>query len=240
MAEVWELDLLPNLKLVLLALADHADDTGGSVYPSVSRIAWKCGCSERTAQRRLRDLIDLGLIETVAYPNGGRGRATEYRLTLGKGVKLAPFLASGDLSERVTDQAERVTDQAERVTDQARKGATPVTPTISNHQITIKNQERADRIGIKDALIEVMGWEVGEITQSGWGRIERAAKELHTIGATPSEIRRRARIYLINNPGKLTPTALAANWQDCAEPRVRPSSRQIEQAARRDRMLGAT
>jgi hypothetical protein len=39
MAAVWELNLPQNQKLVLLALADHADDRG-TCYPSVARIAF--------------------------------------------------------------------------------------------------------------------------------------------------------------------------------------------------------
>jgi hypothetical protein len=34
-ARVWELDLPPSEKLVLLKLADFADDGGGNAWPSV-------------------------------------------------------------------------------------------------------------------------------------------------------------------------------------------------------------
>ncbi len=48
-------------KLVLLALADCANDEG-LAWPSVATIAKKSGCNERTVQRNLRALEDAGLI----------------------------------------------------------------------------------------------------------------------------------------------------------------------------------
>lgn len=47
---------------VLLCLADRADSLGYGAYPHVSTIAEKLGCSDRTVQRALRDLIASGLI----------------------------------------------------------------------------------------------------------------------------------------------------------------------------------
>jgi hypothetical protein len=45
-----------NRKLVALALGDHADDDGGSVYPSVETIARKTDLSVRCVQDQLREL----------------------------------------------------------------------------------------------------------------------------------------------------------------------------------------
>ena len=74
MTQVWELDLPRSEKLIALALADHGDDDGAHIYPSVARIAWKTGYSERQVQDILRALEARGLIRVVAYPNGGRGK----------------------------------------------------------------------------------------------------------------------------------------------------------------------
>lgn len=45
-------------RLVLLALADHADDEGFDAYPSVATIAQKARMSERAVQYALRQLED--------------------------------------------------------------------------------------------------------------------------------------------------------------------------------------
>lgn len=56
MTMVWELDVPNNFQSVLLVLADFADDDGTNAYPSVDRISWKTGYSERQVQRILRQL----------------------------------------------------------------------------------------------------------------------------------------------------------------------------------------
>ena len=51
----WSLALPPTLKIVLLALADEAND-GGYTFPSVAYLARKCSLGDRTVQRVLRKL----------------------------------------------------------------------------------------------------------------------------------------------------------------------------------------
>ena len=89
-----------------------------------------------------------------------------------------------------------------------------------------------------DALIDVMDWTKDQITEPGWGALHTAAAHLRKVGADPPEIARRAAIYLINQPGKLTPNALAKHWADCDQPRTRPTRRQAERIARSAAMAG--
>jgi hypothetical protein len=56
MSIVWEIDLPPGEKLVLLALADQANDEGRQCWPSVATIARKSGQGERTVRRALDHL----------------------------------------------------------------------------------------------------------------------------------------------------------------------------------------
>jgi len=96
----WELNVPTNLKFVCIELADHASPEGLHVFPSQETIAKRTSQSPRNVRRILRQLEvcpgltedeisagitehtppHLGLIEVVAYRNGGRGMATEYRL----------------------------------------------------------------------------------------------------------------------------------------------------------------
>jgi hypothetical protein len=66
---LYHYDGPPNLKLVLMVLADNADDFGENSFPSYKRIASLTGCSERTAMRRVAELIDLGFVE-ISKPGG--------------------------------------------------------------------------------------------------------------------------------------------------------------------------
>ena len=61
MSKVWDMDLPSKAKLVLLAVADCANDEGVA-WPSIATIARKCGCDPRTVQRNLRDIEKAGLI----------------------------------------------------------------------------------------------------------------------------------------------------------------------------------
>ena len=79
MSQVWELDIDHGEMIVLLAMADHADDDGQNCYPSNAYLAWKTGYSDRQVRRVLRTLESTGIITRVAHEEGGRGLATEYR-----------------------------------------------------------------------------------------------------------------------------------------------------------------
>jgi hypothetical protein len=61
MADVWRLDLPPMEKLVLLALADWANDEG-RCWPSATTLASKTGEGERTVRRAIQSLIAKGVL----------------------------------------------------------------------------------------------------------------------------------------------------------------------------------
>ncbi len=86
----WRQVLTPTLKLVLMALADAADDHG-VCWPSVSTLAKKCTVSTRTVQRSLRALIDRRLL--IAEPRqrrDGSSTSNRYRLRTAGGDNLSP------------------------------------------------------------------------------------------------------------------------------------------------------
>lgn len=80
MALVW--DHYPNTGefLTALCLADHADHDGGSIFPSVARIAKKTQQSERTVQRHLAAMRSSGWLQVVKNSSGKPGEATTYRI----------------------------------------------------------------------------------------------------------------------------------------------------------------
>ena len=59
LALVFEAPLPPNEKIVMLALADYADDSGGNVRPSVDRLVVKTTMSRSTV-RRMLDRLERG------------------------------------------------------------------------------------------------------------------------------------------------------------------------------------
>jgi hypothetical protein len=103
MALVWEYQFTRPEQSIMLALADHAQDDGSNVFPSVARIAWKTDYSDRQVQRIMRDLETKGILVAVKHVDGGRGHATEYRILLEKGVKKSPFIPKGDMARKKGD-----------------------------------------------------------------------------------------------------------------------------------------
>jgi DNA-binding transcriptional ArsR family regulator len=135
MSQVWELDIDHSEMIVLLAMADHADDDGQNCYPSNAYLAWKTGYSDRQVRRVLRTLESTGIITRVAHEEGGRGLATEYRLNPEKGDKKSAFMAN----KRRTSTTQKGDILSEKADMGVQKGGhSYVPPTISNHQLNIK------------------------------------------------------------------------------------------------------
>ena len=63
--QVWEHELSHPHQAIMLALADHAHEDGTGIHPSIKRIAWKTGYSERSVQNIMSQLRDLGLLVIV-------------------------------------------------------------------------------------------------------------------------------------------------------------------------------
>lgn len=79
----WLQALPPPQKVVLLAMADHADDLG-RCWPSIGLLARKSCSSPRTVQRVIRDLQAAGLVDVTPRPrSGGKGNTSNlYTLAL--------------------------------------------------------------------------------------------------------------------------------------------------------------
>ena len=79
---VFDLPLAdPHAKLVLLALARHADRQG-RCYPSAKRLAELTGITDRTIYRKLNTLEGLGLIKRKGRTKDGRKTSNVYTLIL--------------------------------------------------------------------------------------------------------------------------------------------------------------
>ena len=63
MTDVWRLPLQASRKMVLLALADNANDEGTDCWPSIGKLVEKCSMSERSIQVHLSGLEDSGYIK---------------------------------------------------------------------------------------------------------------------------------------------------------------------------------
>lgn len=81
MSWVWERSQSgPTQRLVLLAIADCANDRGADAYPATSTIAKKTGLSERGVRKAIAELETLGELK-VDYKAGPKG-CNRYRVTI--------------------------------------------------------------------------------------------------------------------------------------------------------------
>jgi hypothetical protein len=93
----WQQQLPPTPKLILMALADAANDQG-ICWPSVSTVATKCCVSTRTVRRVLQELGDRGLlVSEQRYRKDGSCSSNRYRLRLAGGDNLSSAPDARDL-----------------------------------------------------------------------------------------------------------------------------------------------
>ena len=94
MSQVWELELSHAQQSIALAMADHGDDDGSRIFPSLARIAWKTGYSDRQVRRVVRQLEDLGLLVVVCASS--RYRPVEYRMDAAAVARKHGFMSRAD------------------------------------------------------------------------------------------------------------------------------------------------
>lgn len=136
MTWVWEhSEATGNDRLVLLALADCADDSGANAYPSLETLATKARVSRRTAIRCVANLTEDGSIEVIRH--GGRkgrgGTSNGYRVLMdapSSSDDLTPLEERKECQPVTRDKSSLVTNQTEVVTNRVRSGDTGVTRTV--------------------------------------------------------------------------------------------------------------
>ena len=70
MSRAWLTDTQAVDKIVLLALADRADDEG-HCWPGIASLSKKCGLSERSVQRSIQSLVEAGHLTRKDVPGKG-------------------------------------------------------------------------------------------------------------------------------------------------------------------------
>ena len=100
-----DLPLDSTSKLVLVVLADHANNDGDGIYPGNKRIARRASLSVRQTQRCLSHLEGHDLIVRARYAAGGRGMAVDWSInptvvaTHKTMTSVSPFVGKGDICD---------------------------------------------------------------------------------------------------------------------------------------------
>jgi hypothetical protein len=89
MSWVWESSRSEGIdRLVLLAIADCAADHGGDSWPSIATLVDKTKLGERTVQRAIKRLAELG--ELTVKSNAGKHGVNVYRIDMSHPVGTTP------------------------------------------------------------------------------------------------------------------------------------------------------
>jgi hypothetical protein len=119
-------------KLVLLALADHADEIG-LCWPSLERVASMTGLSVRAVRMALRDLEASVMITTDQ--NRGRGNTSRYALCI-NGAAVNPAKPSGFTPEKEEAVAGFDPEENRQMATENRQSTT------QNRQSTTENRKQ--------------------------------------------------------------------------------------------------
>lgn len=111
---VWQnSDSNGNDRIVLLAIADEADDDGGNAYPSMERLATKCRVNRATVMRSVRRLEEQGELLVLRPDEYGRGKFNVYCVLMGRPAETLTVCHPSNQRQKSVKTTER----------SARKGA---------------------------------------------------------------------------------------------------------------------
>jgi DNA-binding transcriptional ArsR family regulator len=194
-------------KLVLLALADHANGDG-ECWPSMKRIADRSDISARHVSRAINELVDLGLVEKAnRRRHGGQYRGWDYRLLIQQTPAASGHgrpVTSGHGRPSPADTGVR-SEPSENRKEEPLADKPP-------ESVTRKTDD------LFETVAQVCGISLDGITRTARGQLNKAVKELREVQATPEQIHHKAKAYRTQYPNAtLTPTALTKHWSSFAQ-----------------------
>lgn len=200
-------------------LAKYADNSNRTAYPGRSTLAKRMGCSLSSVDRAVEELIALGAVTKKRRCVDGVWTSSLYTVN-----KMPPSRTDGgspthDATPRLTGDATsphpRRKELDQELDQKELLAAAPREP--------VKKQRKTDPLW--DTMLQTCGINPQTLTGSERGRINKALKELREVGATPDELRARAKTYTTKYPGAaLTPTALSGNWSQLTPPTRNPTT----------------
>ena len=203
----WEQDC-PNAtsKLVLMALADHAN-SDGECWPSMKRVAKLTGISSRQVSTHIVTLESLGYVtKGNRRRHEGQLRGWEYR------VNLRDEATSGSTLPVVSGSPAHLPAEAGFRSEPSENRKEEPLADKPPESVTKKKDS------LFETVAEVCGIGLTTLTRTARGQLNKAAKELREIDATEEQVRHKAKAYKAQYPNAtLTPTALIKHWSSFAQ-----------------------
>lgn len=189
----------PTSKLVLMALADHAN-ADGECWPSMNRIAQRTGISSRQVSTHITSLVAAGfVVKGNRRRNGGQLRGWDYLVNVRQTTSGSQLpVASGSTASSPAEASFRSEPSENRKEE----------PTSSEPK---KDAPKRDELF--EAVAEGCGIDWTQLTRTGRGQLNAATSELRDIGVKPEQVGGKAAAYRKMYPeAPLTPNALVKHW----------------------------
>jgi len=166
MSLIWDVRFPTQSQLLIaLKLADFANDSGGSIFPSRNRLASLAQCSESTVKNTLRAFREIGFLKVIREGGNGPKDTTEYEINL----RLVKAVIDGDCTIEGgateleikgskegsnIDPLDDVRGQSDELRGQpvADKGSTGYPQSINNHQLETPSRASARSEDFKSDL----------------------------------------------------------------------------------------
>ncbi|MBU1213639.1 MAG: helix-turn-helix domain-containing protein [Gammaproteobacteria bacterium] len=152
MSKVFSTNLQPSKKIVLLALADFANDEGKNIFPSVSTIAKKSSLSHRSVQTIIGRFLHIGVLRVIKNPFGGAPGTTRHLeinlAALDLLMKQPPGENSAPVSEAGADDSEKGVKNGVKTGDTA----APKPPDNRHKTTTSNTHQNSNSGGLEDSF----------------------------------------------------------------------------------------
>ncbi len=231
MSAIFESKTLgPTERLIMLALADHADDEG-RCYPSIARLCQRTGLSERATQTNIKKLVEAGYIRIVI--GGGKGNANLYFVSANPAAS-APFDAPNPAADAPRRKCTPAAD-APQTPQQMRPNPAADAPEPSGTTIgTITASDADAPVCAREAdpdliwtILHALGFDRGQVIPKYWIGADApliVARWQTDLGLTADEIAHVARQNSIQFGGPAQgPKILIRHMQAYAAAKAAPA-----------------
>lgn len=177
MAHTFDLsDLTAGQKLVLLVMANFANDEGENVYPNHTTIAKKTSLSRRTVIATVQQLADLGYVKLEGKRSN---RQNVYSLNVDKISEMCNGFTPGDGSCETTSQNPLMIKDLKDLKD------------LNLKIFNLKIPSHTEIAQLQDSLYPVMqalATICGRVLADNRQMLGKYAKELMKLGYTPEDV----------------------------------------------------
>jgi hypothetical protein len=172
--------------LLLLAIADHADETG-KAYPSVDTLAEKIRMTPRNTQFLLRKLEESG--ELNIESNAGRHGCNLYRI-LSMGENISPSEGENISPEKITGGVKKLRGGGEKSRTKGVKALSPE-PSLepSKEPLSSEPKQLTAQQEYFGAVCKCVGYDPKVITKEQTGQVAQTVGVLQDAGYSIDDLR---------------------------------------------------